>query len=161
MVKVRSFDLDDVEYVATQQRLLNQCHQCFDDVFYAPAEDASAEFSRYISGRVKDCEFVILIAEQDMEKMGYAMGWIEIRPPVYQYRKIGYLSNIFVAEDYRHRGVGRCLLHSMEKWFKSRQVDFMEIRADVRNIETIRTFETFEFKKLSISFCKNFRKFLP
>ena len=160
-MKVRPFDLDDIEYVASQQRLLNQYHQRFDDIFYAPAEDAFAEFSCYISRRVQDSEFMILIAEQNMQKLGYAMGWIEIRPPVYRHRRIGYLSNIFVSADHRHLGVGRCLFDAMEEWFTAHNADFIEIRSDARNAETLRTFKNAGFKELSIAFYKSIRKSPP
>jgi ribosomal protein S18 acetylase RimI-like enzyme len=161
LVKVRPFDLDDVEYVANQQRLLNQYHQSFDGAFYAPAEDAFAEFSGYISGRLKDSEFVIFIAEQSMQKLGYAMGWIEIRPPIYQHRKIGYLSNIFVSEEHRHLGVGKHLFYAMEEWFRAREADFIEIRSDARNAKTLHTFKNVGFKELSITFYKTILKSLP
>lgn len=155
---IRPFGLEDVQYVAEQQLLLNKYHQQFDEGFYAPAGTALEEFSQYVSKRVADSQFALLIAEDGTQQLGYVMGWIEIRPPIYRHYKVGYVSNIFVAEKQRHSGIGRCLYMAIEERFIAHNVDFIEIRSDARNAKTISAFKKYGFEELSLALYKSPRK---
>ena len=137
-----------------KKTILTNLHTAIDPVYYAPSANADEEFKQYIEKRYSDSNFKIFIAEDDDVLVGYVMGWIEGRPPIYYKRKVGYLSNIYVDEAYQKNGIGKKLYLRIESWFREKHVDFIEIRADARNHEAIESFTQCGFNELSITFYK-------
>ena len=134
--------------------MLTNAHAAIDPVYYAPSENAEEEFKDYIEKRSSDTDFKIFLAEEDDVLVGYVMGWIESRPRIYHKRKVGYLSNIYVDETHKRHGIGKNLYHKIEDWFREKHVDFIEIRADVRNSEAMESFKQYGFNALAITFYK-------
>jgi len=153
---IRDYKEDDFDFLSEKQSLLNLYHYELDNVYYCPSTDSKEKYIEYIKSRIDDRNFKILICEVENVVIGYVMGWILERPPIYLKRKTGYLSNIFVDERFRDKGVGKKLYYNMEKWFIENSVDFVEISADSRNTSTINKFRKYGFKDLSITFYKKF-----
>ncbi|CAN5486234.1 hypothetical protein BH10BAC5_BH10BAC5_26320 [soil metagenome] len=153
-LEIRKYEAGDIDDIVEMQKLMGEYHLKFDKEFYQPSQDSSHELSSYLRKKLDDKEFNLLIADQNGNAVGYVMGWLTERPPIYEKRKTAYLSNIFVKDDFRNSGAGKKLYEEMEKWFFSKEIDFIEINADARNTETIEKFRKSGFKDLSITFYK-------
>jgi len=153
---IRDYKEDDFDFLSEKQNLLNLFHYELDNDYYRPSSDSKEKYIEYIKSKIDDENFKILIYEIENEIIGYVMGWIMERPPIYSKRKTGYLSNIYVDERFRNEGIGKKLYFSMEQWFIDKAVDFVEIKADTRNIDTINKFRKYGFKDLSMTFYKKF-----
>ena len=151
---IRKYELEDIDYIAEMQKLMNEYHIQYDNEYYKPAVNASHEFAAYLRKKIDDESFHILIAEYGGNAAGYVMGWLEKRPPIYENQNTAYLSNIFVKEEFRNSGIGKKLYQEMEKWYVRNKVDFIEIKADARNTETLNKFRNSGFKDQSITFYK-------
>ena len=151
---IRKYEAEDIDDIAEMQKQMNDYHLKFDTDFYQPIKNAAHELSAYLRKKLDDKNFNLLIAEQDGNAIGYVMGWLEERPPIYEKRRTAYLSNIFVKEEFRNSGAGNKLYQEMEKWYLSHQIDFIEIKADARNSDTIAKFRKNGFEDLSITFYK-------
>ncbi len=154
MIKIRKYSENDLDFISEKQSLLSEFHFQFDKEYYEPSDNSRQEFKDYIAKRITDENFNILIAESSGKITGYVMGWIDLRPPIYKIRNVGYLSNIFVNSDQRNSGIGKELYNEMEKWFLSKNVDYIEIKSDARNTDTINKFRNHGFRDLSITFYK-------
>ncbi|MDQ3194188.1 MAG: GNAT family N-acetyltransferase [Bacteroidota bacterium] len=154
MIKIRKYSENDLDFISEKQSLLSGFHFQFDKEYYEPSDNSRQEFKDYIAKRITDENFNILIAESSGKITGYVMGWIDLRPPIYKIRNVGYLSNIFVNSDQRNSGIGKELYNEMEKWFLSKNVDYIEIKSDARNTDTINKFRNHGFRDLSITFYK-------
>ena len=157
MIKIRAFKEADIPRIVEKQERLNQFHRKFNRRFYAPSRAASVEFSNYIARRRTDNDFMLFVAEESGVVIGFVMGWIRFRPPLYELRKVGYLSNIFVDEAARGRGIGGRLYRRLENWFKTMDVDFVETTAYAGNTETLEVFRSYGLKDLSVTFYKELR----
>lgn len=83
------------------------------------------------------------------------MGWLIKRPVIYKKRNLGYISNLFVLENFRKKGIGRKLMLKMEEWFiQDKHVDFIEIKADADNLATLKKFLEYGFREKSVVFNK-------
>jgi ribosomal protein S18 acetylase RimI-like enzyme len=129
-------------------------HVAIDPEYYAPSSNADEEFKNYVEKRINDPDFKVFIAKDNGNFIGYVMGWIEYRPAIYLKRKCGYLSNIYIDETYQKQEIGKRLYHSIEDWFKEKNVDVIEIKADARNNTAIQRFKQYGFNELSITFYK-------
>ncbi len=154
-IDIRPCRLEDVRWVTAQQVLLNESHQQFDQSYYDPADDAPDEFLMYISKRIDDADFCLLIAEQKGKRVGYCMGWVEQRPPIYRRRVTGYISNTYVVATLRGRGLGCALQQAMENCLKEKHVDFIETHIDTRNSPAVGLIEKLGYRKAWTSFHKD------
>ncbi len=155
---IKDYSKSDIRSIAGEQKNFISYHRKFDKDYYSGSKQQVKEISAYLNKRIRDNNFRVFIAEKNKKIAGYVMGWIEQRPPIYKKRKVGYLSNIFVEKNYRDRGLGKILYFKMEDWFLSRKVDFIEIKADSRNLDTVQKFRKYGFKDLSITFYKKIKK---
>lgn len=154
MTTFRKYFENDLDFISEKQSLLSQHHLQFDKRYYEQSNNSNEEFKSYIKKRINDDNFNIIVAESDGNIIGYVMGWIANRPPIYKIRNVGYLSNIFVDDSKRNSGIGKNLFNEIEKWFRNKNVEYVEIKSDARNIDTINKFRNYGFKDLSITFYK-------
>ena len=75
----------------------------------------------------------VLVAELDGFIVGYCVGRIEEKPPIYKEKVIGVVGNIAVKEGYKRQGIGEQLFTTIKGWFKSHSVDHIEIEAATSN----------------------------
>jgi len=150
---------DDIAAIVLKKSALTGLHAAIDHDYYAPSPGADDEFKKYLEKRITDADFKVLVAKAGGRCVGYVMGWIEQRPPIYRKRTVGYLSNIFVDEACQKQEVGEKLYRGIEAWFAHKKVDFIEIRADARNSAAIRSFKKYGLKELSITFYKQLKAF--
>lgn len=158
MVNVREYILEDIKDIILLQKKLNQHHIEIDAVFYQPSTNASEEFGSYITSRFKDEDFKIYVAEYEDKIVGYIMGWINVRPPIYVRKKVGYLSNVYINPEMRGKGIGGKLVSKLNEWFLSKDVDFIETHADARNINTVSSFKSLGFSELNMVLFKKVDK---
>jgi ribosomal protein S18 acetylase RimI-like enzyme len=151
---LRGYVPEDIPAIVLKKSQLTGFHAAADPHYYAPAPDADDAFKKYLEKRAADADFKIIVAIDNDACVGFVMGWIEERPPIYQKRKVGYLSNIFVDKPHRRRRVGERLYRGIEDWFMSKNVDFIEIRADARNLPAMKSFKRYGLKELSVTFYK-------
>ncbi len=152
MLVIRDYGRKDIATIVLLKSRLTRLHTAIDAGYYAPAPDADDAFKKYLEKRAADADFKLIVASEHDACVGFVMGWIEERPPIYEKRKVGYLSNIFVDEPHRRRHVGKRLYRGIEGWFMSNKVDFIEIRADARNQAALKSFKKYGLKELSVTF---------
>ncbi|VVB74631.1 Mycothiol acetyltransferase [uncultured archaeon] len=64
----------------------------------------------------------LLLAEIDGEVAGFINFQIRDRPKIYTVKKIGYVNDLFVAQKYRKKSVGKSLMNEATKLFKSKGI---------------------------------------
>jgi ribosomal protein S18 acetylase RimI-like enzyme len=152
---IREYTPEDIAALVRHKAQLTGHHSAIDPQYYAPSPDADQAFGNYLQKMVNDADFKVFVANEGENCVGYVMGWVEQRPPIYRKRKVGYLSNIFVDEAHQKQKVGAQLYRALEQWFQEKNVDFIEIRADARNIAAMQSFKKYGFKELSVTFYKD------
>jgi ribosomal protein S18 acetylase RimI-like enzyme len=90
------------------------------------AEQAWAQYLRQdIWGSDRWC---VLVAEEDKELVGQIAGELRERPPVFEPRTYGYVTDIVVAPDARRRGIGKALFDAMKEWFREQGARHVELQ---------------------------------
>ncbi|HJY64987.1 MAG TPA: GNAT family N-acetyltransferase [Ignavibacteria bacterium] len=155
---IKDYTKTDIRSIAEEQKNFISYHNKFDKDYYSGSKQQVKEISAYLKKRTDNSNFRVFVANKNKKIIGYVMGWIDKRPPIYKKRRVGYLSNIFVKKNYRDQGLGKILYFKMEEWFLNKKVDFIEIKADCRNLDTVQKFRKYGFKDLSITFYKKIKK---
>lgn len=131
-MKIREASRKDVKQINSLNQQLNEYHLKFDD-YYKLRPNLEDITTKYFENIITSEDSILLVAEDNKSVVGYIVGKVGVRPPVYEVDKRGLLSEMYVLEKYRGRGVGRELTERMISWFKERSIKYVELSVDRRN----------------------------
>ena len=94
-------------------------------------------FARYILNTLKNDKTVVLVAELDGVVVGYGVGQIQDRPPIYEKCLCGHIDNIAVLAEFRRSGIGGRLFQEIKCWFQSQGIERIELYVAIKNEESI------------------------
>ncbi len=90
-------------------------------------------FINYIDKTLKSGTSVMYVAELNDEIVGYCLGVIQNKPPIYTSPRYGYIDNIAVLEKYQNNGIGELLFTRTKAWFKKHKIRRIELFVAVKN----------------------------
>jgi ribosomal protein S18 acetylase RimI-like enzyme len=97
----------------------------------------------------------ILIAEIEGEPVGFVSGWLDEDDDPLQtaeWRRHGYVSDVFVAPEWRGRGIGQQLLRAMGDRLRDQGARRLRICALAANETAVDAFRRFGFAPFEITF---------
>lgn len=97
------------------------------------AKDHIQTAREYLSGKLLDPDTIILLALKDGRAVGYLMGFLIFPPPVFTPRKIGFINEVAVAEEFRRQGIGTRLVEEALAWFRERGATSLELSVYAKN----------------------------
>jgi ribosomal protein S18 acetylase RimI-like enzyme len=115
------------------------------------------EVAELCYARLLDQGAEILVAEMAGEPVGFVAGWLDEDDDPLQtdeWRRHGYISDIFVAPSCRRRGIGRSLLQAMSALLQGKGARRLRICALAANRTAIDSFRRFGFAPFEITFDK-------
>ena len=90
----------------------------------------------FITELIKSEEAKIFIAIEDQKIIGYIVAKIDEYPPVYILEKYGAIYDMIVTLEQRKKGIGEKLWQSALKWFKSLNLERVELSIVPTNLES-------------------------
>ena len=109
-------------------------HQVLDPQWRA-APGAEDEWRRLLERLLSDADAAVLVWDEEGDLMGFCTAQIEQAPPVVEERARAEITDLFVREDSRRRGIGRRLVEVVTEWLRGQGVPRVEVRVAVRNAE--------------------------
>ena len=110
-------------------------------------------FGRHVRSPIRKA----LIAEQDGEVIGFLLGEIQKRPPIFKTSHQAYIDSIGVVGRKRNQGIGGLMLDYFAKWAGEKGVPYIMLSVVVENTAAMRFYEKHGFKTMVLSQ----RKLLP
>ena len=126
-------DYRDLRKIFTESLNL---HERIDPVFTS-IKDADQIWIKYIDTICQKDGFKIYIAKIDEKVVGYCVGQIITKPPVFKVTKTGQVNNIAVKDGYKHQGIGRLLFDKMKEWILTQNIASIELSAATNNPEAL------------------------
>jgi GNAT superfamily N-acetyltransferase len=80
----------------------------------------------------------IVVAELHGEIIAFVAGRLRTLPPYFGSATVGAISEVFVSERFRSRGIGHRLLEFALKWFEEQKIDRVELQVVAGNPDGIR-----------------------
>ena len=131
---VRRVGPRDVDRVVGLWAALMGHHQALDPHWRA-APGAEDEWRRLLVRLLSDADAAVLVWDEGGDLLGFCAAQIEDAPPVVAERARAEITDLFVCEDSRRRGIGRRLVGAVTDWLRERGVPRVEVRVAVRNAE--------------------------
>lgn len=76
-----------------------------------------------------------MVAEEDGRIVGFMLCLLEPNVPVYRERKIGVISDVYVKEERRRKGLAKKMFDFAAKWFKKNKVRTVRLKVAADNLE--------------------------
>ena len=131
---IRDADSDDLNDVVSLWGMLAQHHEELSDQF-ALAWDGKRKWSRYLEERFSEISTKLIVAEEEGEIVGFMLCLLAPNTPVFKDRKIGIISDVYVLEERRRKGVTKSMLNRAVKWFEKNKVRSIQLGVAHDNFE--------------------------
>lgn len=117
------------------------------DRYWKPGSDIKATSSEFIKNEIQNPNTSWLVVEIDEKIIGYFSA--EIRPtnPVISVSEIGHISNGFLLEEYRGKGIAKATIQKFFEWFKEKGVKVAEVTVGSKNVEGVRAWKGLGFEE--------------
>ena len=90
--------------------------------------------NKYFKEIIQTQNSILLVAEDDAQLVvGFLEGGIEKASNEMIFKKIGMVYDIFVEEKYRQKEIGQKLLNFALKYFKSKNIKYIQINVEAKN----------------------------
>jgi ribosomal protein S18 acetylase RimI-like enzyme len=97
------------------------------DPYFEMSEAGPSNFERFVSSILLLEDARILVALDGPIVVGYCIGQVVTRPPVFKREVHGFITDMTVTASCRRRGVGDRLLAGMLEWFRTKNMDRIEL----------------------------------
>jgi len=102
-------------------------HHAAIDPYFEMGEQGPANFERFVSSLLLLDDARVLVALDGGMVVGYCIGQVVTRPPVFKREVHGFITDMTVTASYRRRRVGARLLLGMMEWFRTKDMDRIEL----------------------------------
>lgn len=104
-------------------------------------------FEKNVRSRVRKA----IVAEYNGQIIGFLLGTIEKRPPVFARSLQAYVDSIGVLDTWKKQGIGTMLLNTFEKWAREMGMPFIMLNVVVENDPAIHLYEKLGYKTVILS----------
>jgi ribosomal protein S18 acetylase RimI-like enzyme len=130
-MKIREANKKDLGGVLELVKLITDYHYQLHR-YYKPFSKYRG-LKSYIKGQLGDKTVKIIVAEDDNEEIvGFMVGVI-VSCSYSVVKKIGNIDSAFVKKNFRRKGLSEKMLKELQKWFKGKNIKYIEANADIRN----------------------------
>lgn len=122
----------DFAALADMMERTGRLHETFEPGFVlAPGWEALQR--GWVRRVLTDTDWYVALATIAGQPAGCLMATLEDAPPIYVLSRRGFLSDVWVEEAWRRRGVARALVEAAETWFREQGVARVELTVAAAN----------------------------
>ena len=142
---MREANRKDVPAIAALWKEMMDLHRTFDARFeFAP--NVMREVERHLVATIRSSGGRVFVAEAQGQVVGYILGEVHIRKPIYPPGTYGFISDLSVTAAWRRQGIGRALVETLMAWFKRAGVTAVELFVAEANPVSQQFWERMGFK---------------
>ena len=150
LIEVREARKDDLSGVVDLWEKLATYHSELSDEF-ALAWDGKRRWSKYLHKKFSEISTKLIVAEEGDRIVGFLLAMLSPNYPIFKERKIGLISDVYVLEARRGKGITKKMLDVAIKWFKKNKVRSVHLTAAVANKEGQEVWRLLGFEPYMIS----------
>ena len=103
------------------------------DRHFARSSTGHEAFAKFVAEHIEKEESLVLVAEEGDAIVAYCIATISNRPPVFETTRYGAIYDLLVTRSRRRQGIGKRLVHEIERWFSQQGIHRIEARVSTRN----------------------------
>ena len=134
-VQIRRAKSRDMAFIVELWKQLSEEHARLDER-YALRSEAEIVWARWAGQRLRDEASIVLVAESGSECVGYLLGHAGEAQPIFEQRAYATITDLFVAPEFRRKGVGSKLMEEALAFFRSRDLKHIRLNVLAKDEET-------------------------
>jgi ribosomal protein S18 acetylase RimI-like enzyme len=131
---IRRATFSDVERIVEFRLLLQKHAEKSNPRIWRVAEEGKKLLKQKVEDDLANGNIRVLLAETGGKAIGYVQGEVTRRSD-YVPETVGHISIMYVVKQFRIKGVGRCLMKELCKFFSSNKVEDLTVRYIIGNKE--------------------------
>src|SRR5438445_13826753 len=131
-IEIRRAKIKDIKEILPVWRQLADFHSELDPAF-TPSPQWPREYGAYLRTLISRHDAIAVVARDDLDVVGYAVGRITTLPSFFEHRYRGYIHDVFVKPEHRRRGIGRQLVDELLRWLEPRSVTLVVLPVAANN----------------------------
>jgi ribosomal protein S18 acetylase RimI-like enzyme len=149
VITIRDAREDDLEGVDDLWEQLAKHHEGLSDKF-SLALDSKKRWSKYLREKFAEISTKLIVAEEEGEMVAFMLCLLEPNTPVYKERKIGVISDVYVKQERRRKGLAKKMLDVAAAWFLKNKVRTVRLNVAADNLEARAAWRMIGFEPLMI-----------
>ncbi|WBW95572.1 GNAT family N-acetyltransferase [Oceanirhabdus sp. W0125-5] len=130
MTEIKTLEKEDLDLLVPLAKEYREAHESLKF-----KNDYKEIFIKYFEGLLNDKEKVAIVAKVRGEIVGMIVGTIDDNSRLMLPEKIGYVPFLTVLKKARRNGIGKKLVEELNKWFKKRNINLIELYTSIDNSE--------------------------
>jgi ribosomal protein S18 acetylase RimI-like enzyme len=114
-------------------------------------DNAREMWVRYFKRHVRSRTRKAIVAERDGEIVGFLLGEIQKRPPIFVALRQAYVDSIGVLEPYQSQGIGSRMLDAFAAWARGQAMPYIMLYVAVENDAAKHFYEKHGFRPMMLS----------
>ncbi len=144
-IKIRNAQREDIDAIFQLWIESMRYHELLSPPIFGFDARHAAVGKRFIMDQSKKATTILIVAEKNGTIIGYLLGEIRDRLPFQKLKKTGYIFDIVVEENERHKGIGSLLLERSFEFFKKNNIGTVMLSVSEENISAIKFYEKHNF----------------
>ena len=112
--------------------------------------DSKRKWSKYLREKFSEISTKLVVAEEDGEIVGFMLCLLEPNIPVYKEKKIGVVSDVYVKEQRRRKGLAKKMFDFAARWFRKNKVRTVRLNVAADNLEARAAWRMMGFESFMI-----------
>jgi ribosomal protein S18 acetylase RimI-like enzyme len=117
--------------------------------------DCEEVFKSFARRTIHSKNGIVLLSLLGDEPVGYLIGYIQDFIPVYEMKKIAYLSDLYVSDNHRGNGLATRMSRDFETWALGKGVDHSTLQVIHNNDRARKLYSRLGYKETLISMRKS------
>ena len=134
LITIRDASEDDLPDVVNLWGMLARHHESISDDFEL-AWDSKRKWRDYLERKFSEISTKLVVAEEEGKLVGFMLCLLSPNTPIFKERKIGVISDVYVMEALRRKGVANKMLGVAIKWLKKNRVRSVQLAVPHANLE--------------------------
>ncbi len=147
-VTIRHGRISDKHQVLKLWQEMVDYHITISSIDLEMVENAPMLFTKFFETNVRSKNKSAFVAEEDGKIVGYILGEIQKRPPVFKITHQAFITDMAVTKNLRNKGIGTKLMKVFNVWAKDRGMKYIELNVAVENQLGINFWEKQGFKTI-------------
>lgn len=103
------------------------------DPRYPMIDNVRSGYEEHLRGLMAAEDTLVLVALEEGNVVGYSVAQVRKSSPAFKRERFGFIDAVAVKVDYRRRGIGAQMLEKILDWFKSQNIDMIELDVTAAN----------------------------
>ena len=145
-IEIRRARKGDLRILIAFSDHFSDYHHRLDPLFKGGAETHEATRKIFIAS-LSNPKKRLLVAVVGKGIAGYCLGEIIASDFPTRYKEAGYLTYVYVRDEYRRTGIGGHLLRHLFRWFREKKLSYAELSVHSKNELGLRAWQKFGFRE--------------